>query len=44
MDAGYFGQISLFLPLYAILEVPYLHRARDLVRNEVRLLSHITKG
>ena len=23
MSAGHFGQISLFLPLYAILELPY---------------------
>ena len=34
MSAGHFGQISLFLPLYAILELPYLHGARDLARNE----------
>ena len=30
MSVGHFGQISLFLPLYAILELPYLHGARDL--------------
>ena len=30
MSAGHFGQFSLFLPLYAILELPYLHVARDL--------------
>ena len=30
MSAGHFGQISLFLPLYAISELPYLHGARDL--------------
>ena len=30
MSAGHFGQILLFLPLYAILELPYLHGARDL--------------
>ena len=34
MSAGHFGQISLFLPLYAILELPYLHGARDLPRKE----------
>ena len=44
MSAGHFGQISLFLPLYAILEVPYLHRAQDLARREGRLLWHMTKG
>ena len=32
MSAGHFGQISLFLPLCAILELPYLHGARDLAR------------
>ena len=30
MSAGLFGQILLFLRLYAILELPYLHGARDL--------------
>ena len=30
MSAGRFCQISLFLPLYAILELPYLHGARNL--------------
>ena len=38
MDAGHFGQISLFLPLYAMLELPYLHGARDLARNKGRIL------
>ena len=38
MSAGYFGQTSLFLPLYAILELPYLHGAWDLARGEVRIL------
>ena len=38
MRAGHFGQISLFLPLYAILELPYLHGARDLARKKVRIL------
>ena len=28
MSVGHFCQISLFLPLYAILELPYLHGAR----------------
>ena len=32
MSAGHFGQISLFLPLYAILGLPYLHGARDLAK------------
>ena len=35
MSAGYFGQISLFFPLYAMLELPYLHGAQDLARKEV---------
>ena len=34
MSAGHFGQISLFLPLYAILELPYLHGARDLAKKK----------
>ena len=34
MSAGHFGQISLFLPLYAILELPYLHGAGDLARGK----------
>ena len=38
MGAGHFGQISLILPLYAILELPYLRGGRDLAGNEVRLL------
>ena len=38
MSAGHFGQISLFLPLYAILKLPYLHGARDVARKEVRIL------
>ena len=44
MTAGHFGQMSLFLPLYAILELPYLHGARDLARREVRLLKEMPKG
>ena len=38
MSAGHFGQISLFLPLYAILELPYLHGAQDLARKKQRIL------
>ena len=38
MSVGHFGHISLFLPLYAILELPYLHGARDLAMKEVRVL------
>ena len=38
MSAGHFGQISLFLPLYAILELPYLHGAKNLARTKGRLL------
>ena len=30
MSAGHFGQILLFLPLYARLELPYPHGARSL--------------
>ena len=38
MSVGHFDHISLFLPLYAILDLPYLHGARDLARSEVRIL------
>ena len=38
MSVGHFGHISLFLPLYAIFELPYLHGARDLARKEVHIL------
>ena len=38
MSAGHLGQIPLFLPLYAILELPYLHGARNLARKEGRIL------
>ena len=38
MSVGHFGHISLFLPLYVILELPSLHGAQDLARNEGRLL------
>ena len=44
MSAGHFGQISLILPLYAILELPYLHGARNLARKDGRILQHLTKG
>ena len=38
MSVGHFGHVSLFLPLYAILELPYLNGAQDLARKEGRLL------
>ena len=38
MSVGHFGHISLFLPLYDILELPYLHGAQDLAGKEGRLL------
>ena len=44
MSAGHFGQISLFLPLYAILELPNLHEARDLARNEGANIVAYDKG
>ena len=34
MSVGHFGQSSLFLPLYAILELPYLHGAQNPAKNE----------
>ena len=34
MGAGHFGQISLFLPLYAILELPYLHEVKNLAKKK----------
>ena len=34
MSAGHFGQIWLFFPLYAMLELPYLHGAQDLARRK----------
>ena len=37
-ECGPFGQISRFLPLYAILELPCLHGARDVARGEGRIL------
>ena len=36
MSAGHFGQISLFLPLYAILELPYLFPSSSAIK-----LQHI---
>ena len=44
MSAGHLGQISLFLPLYAILELPFLHGAQNLARKKRRILQHMTKG
>ena len=44
MSAGHFGQISLFLPLYAILELPYLHGARDLARKEEAIIVAYDQG
>ena len=38
-----FWPLFFFVPLYAILELPYLHGARDLAKNEEQLL-HMTKG
>ena len=35
---GPFWPNFLFLPLYAILELPYLHGARDLATRKVQLL------
>ena len=37
-ECGPFWRNFLFLPLHAILELPYLHGARDLARKEVRIL------
>ena len=44
MSAGHFGQISLFLPLYAILEIPYLQGARDLAKKEVAQIVAYDQG
>ena len=38
MSAGHFSQISLVLPLYAILELSDLHVARDLAEGKGRIL------
>ena len=44
MSAGHFGQISLFLPLYAILELAYPHGAQDLARRERRFIVTYDEG
>ena len=41
MSAGHFNRISLFLPFYAILELPYLHGARNLARREGQLVKPV---
>ena len=38
MSAGHFGQISLYLPMYAILELPYPHGARNLAKKNFQSL------
>ena len=38
MSAGHFGQISLFLPLCTMLELPYLHGARNLAKSKLPIL------
>ena len=40
MRAGHFGQTSLFLPLYAILELPYLHGAQNLAGKEAIIVAY----
>ena len=40
MSAGHFSSILLFLPLYAILELPYLHEARDLSDLEANIVAY----
>ena len=44
MTAGHFGQISLFLPLYAILELPFLHGARNLARKGGTIIVAYDQG
>ena len=44
MSAGHFGQISLFLPLYAILELPYLHGAQHLARKKRAIIVAHDQG
>ena len=44
MSAGRFGQISLFLPLYAILELPYLHGTRDLAGKKSAIIVAYDQG
>ena len=44
MGAGHFGQISLFLPLGAILELPYLHGPLDLARIKKAIIVANDRG
>ena len=44
MSAGLFGRISLFLPLHAMLELPFLHGAHDLARKEVAIIVAYDRG
>ena len=44
MTAGHFGQILLFLPLYAILELPYLHGAQNLARRKRAIIVAYDQG
>ena len=44
MSVGHFGHISLFLPLYAILELPYLHAAHDLARKQKAIIVAYDQG
>ena len=44
MSAGHFGQVLLFLPLYAILELPYLRGARDLARRGRAIILAYDQG
>ena len=44
MSAGHFGQISLFLPLYAILELPNLHGAGYLAGKDYCIIVAYDQG
>ena len=44
MSAGHFGQILLFLPLYAILELPYLYGAQELAKKEGAIIVALDQG
>ena len=44
MRAGHFGPISLFLPLYDMLELPYLDGARDLAREKKPIIVSYDQG
>ena len=44
MSAGQLGQVSLFLPLYAILKLPYLHGAQDLARRKKGIIVAYDQG